>query len=164
MDPDVKGINLRLILSLWNIIVMMMMMIMLVIVVVVVMMIIMVVSMIVIMVMMIVTFLLIHFISLPRVLETRIFIVSMMVIMVVIKVPRTKRRERQPQHHHEQAQRDVHPVGFRFPLAFYHGSGLSPPTYGVIHFRFGRKRQLGEDDFCEENSPPTKVLYLHVTG
>lgn len=162
VDPDVKGIDLGFILAFWNIIVMM---VVVVVMVVMMMRIIMVVSMIVV-IMMIVILLLIHFIRLLRVLKTRIFIVVvvLMVVMIVIVVPRTKRRERQPQHHHEQPQRNVNPVGFRLPLAFHHGGGLSPPTFGVIHPEaIGRRKQLeGESDFCEENSPPTKI-YLHVT-
>lgn len=55
--------------------------------------------------------------------------VVVMMVIVFIKMPRTKRRERQPQHHQKQSQSDVHSGGFGFPLAFYHGTGgLSPPT------------------------------------
>lgn len=128
--------------------------------------IIMVVSMIVIMVtmmMMIVTSFLVHFIGLPRVLKTWTFIVPMMMVVVIMVIvfimAGTKRRERQPQHHQEQTQSDVHPVGGRFSLAFYHdGGGLSPPTLSVIHcFRGTNAIRKGKSGW---KSPSAETIYF----
>lgn len=168
MDPDVEGIDLGFVLSFWNIIGMMMVVVVVVMVVMMMRIIMVVVSMIVIMVMMmIVSLLLIHFIRLLRVLKTRIFIVVVMVMMIkgvtmiVIVVPRTKRREGQPQHHQEQPQRNVNPVRFRLPLRFQDDGGLSPPTFGVIHPKVEGNSSKGKTDFCRGKFASNKNL--HVT-